>query len=245
MNDLADAGYDRHVERTRDRPLATGAVTRGEASLLATFLVICAFGLVLFLNRLTILLSVVALFLAATYPLTKRFLAIPQAYLGIAFGFGIPMAFAAQLGELPASAWLLLAANILWAIAYDTEYAMVDRDDDVRIGIRTAAITFGRLDVAAVMVCYAGMLAILAVVGVREDLAWPYYVGLAVAAGMMGYHYTLIRSRTRAGCFKAFLHNNWVGGAIFAGIFAAYVLAGAWPVAVAESGAPQTVNIRQ
>jgi 4-hydroxybenzoate polyprenyltransferase len=245
MNDLADAGYDRHVERTRNRPLATGAVTRGEASLLAAFLVFCAFGLVLFLNGLTILLSVVALFLAATYPLTKRFLAIPQAYLGIAFGFGIPMAFAAQLGTLPAAAWLLLAANILWAIAYDTEYAMVDRDDDVRIGMRTAAITFGRFDVVAVMACYAGMLAILAIVGVHEDLAWPYYVGLAVAAGMMCYHYTLIRDRTRAGCFKAFLHNNWVGGAIFAGIFAAYALAGAWPVAVAESGAPQIVNIRQ
>jgi 4-hydroxybenzoate polyprenyltransferase len=245
MNDLADAGYDRHVERTRDRPLATGAVTRAEASLLAAFLVFCAFGLVLFLNGLTIVLSVVALFLAATYPLTKRFLAIPQAYLGIAFGFGIPMAFAAQLGELPASAWLLLAANILWAIAYDTEYAMVDRDDDVRIGIRTAAITFGRRDVAAVMACYAGTLMILAVVGIHEGLAWPYYVGLAVAAGMMGYHYTLIRDRTRAGCFKAFLHNNWVGGAIFAGILAAYASAGAWPVAIMAGSEPQTVNSRQ
>jgi 4-hydroxybenzoate polyprenyltransferase len=245
MNDLADAGYDRHVERTRDRPLATGAVTRAEAILLAAILVLCAFGLVLFLNRLTILLSVVALFLAATYPLTKRFLAIPQAYLGIAFGFGIPMAFAAQLGALPESAWLLLAANVLWAIAYDTEYAMVDRDDDVRIGIRTAAITFGRRDVAAVMACYAGTLAILVAVGIHERLAWPYYVGLAVAAGMMGYHYTLIRGRTRAGCFKAFLHNNWVGGAIFAGILAAYASEGAWPVAVTGGGEPQTVNSRQ
>jgi 4-hydroxybenzoate polyprenyltransferase len=232
MNDLADAGYDRHVERTRNRPLATGAVTRGEASLLAVVLVLCAFGLVVFLNGLTILLSVVALFLAATYPLTKRFLAVPQAYLGIAFGFGIPMAFAAQLGELPASAWLLLVANIFWAIAYDTEYAMVDRDDDLRIGIRTAAITFGRRDIAAVMACYAATLALLAVVGVHEGLAWPYYAGLAVAAGMMGYHYTLIRDRSRAGCFRAFLHNNWVGGAVFAGILAAYASAGAWPVAV-------------
>jgi 4-hydroxybenzoate polyprenyltransferase len=241
MNDLADAGYDRHVERTRDRPLATGAVTRAEAGLLAAFLVFCAFGLVLFLNRLTILLSVVALFLAATYPLTKRFLAIPQAYLGIAFGFGIPMAFAAQVGALPAGAWLLLAANILWAIAYDTEYAMVDRDDDVRIGIRTAAITFGRRDVAAVMACYVGMLAILVAVGLHERLAWPYYAGLAVAAGMIAYHYTLIRERTRAGCFKAFLHNNWVGGAIFAGIVAAYASEGAWPVAVAAGDEPRPV----
>jgi 4-hydroxybenzoate polyprenyltransferase len=138
MNDLADAGYDRHVERTRNRPLATGAVTRGEAVVLAGFLVVCSFALVLFLNGLTIFLSVVALLLAATYPLTKRFLAVPQAYLGIAFGFGIPMATAAQLGELTASAWLLLEANISWAIAYDTEYAMVDRNDDVRIGIKTS-----------------------------------------------------------------------------------------------------------
>ena len=241
MNDLADAGYDRHVERTRHRPLATGVVTRGEAVVLAGVLVLCAFALVLFLNGLTILLSVVALFLAATYPLTKRFLAVPQAYLGIAFGFGIPMATAAQLGELTASAWLLLAANIFWAIAYDTEYAMVDRDDDVRIGIKTSALTFGRFDVAAVMACYAGMLAILAYVGFAEGLAWPYYAGLAVAAAMMGYHYTLIRGRSREGCFKAFLHNNWVGGAIFAGILAAYASTGAWPVAAA-GGEPQTVN---
>jgi 4-hydroxybenzoate polyprenyltransferase len=229
MNDLADAGYDRHVERTRNRPLVTGAVTRTEATILAAFLVLCAFGLVLFLNRLTILLSVVALFLAASYPLTKRFLAIPQAYLGIAFGFGIPMAFAAQLDALPVTMWLLLAANIFWAVAYDTEYAMVDRNDDVRIGIRTSALTFGRFDVAAVMACYAATLAILAYIGVREGLAWPYYAGLAVAAGMMAYHYALIRGRGREGCFKAFLHNNWVGGAIFAGILGAYAWAGAWP----------------
>ena len=241
MNDLADAGYDRHVERTRNRPLATGAVTRGEAVALAGFLVLCSFALVLFLNGLTILLSVVALFLAATYPLTKRFLAVPQAYLGIAFGFGIPMATTAQLGELTTSAWLLLAANIFWAIAYDTEYAMVDRDDDVRIGIKTAAITFGRFDVAAVMTCYAAMLAILAYVGLAEGLAWPYHAGLAIAAAMMGYHYTLIRGRSREGCFKAFLHNNWVGGAIFAGILASYASAGAWPV-TAAGGEPQTVN---
>ena len=244
MNDLADAGYDRHVERTRNRPLATGAVTRREAVALAAFLVLCAFALVLFLNRLTIFLSVVALLLAATYPLTKRFLAVPQAYLGIAFGFGIPMATAAQLGGLTASAWLLLAANILWAIAYDTEYAMVDRNDDVRIGIKTSAITFGRFDVAAVMLCYAGMLAILAYVGIAEGLAWPYYGGLAAAAAMMGYHYTLIRGRARDGCFKAFLHNNWVGGAIFAGILAAYASTGAWPV-TSPGGEAKTTNNKQ
>jgi len=234
MNDLADAGYDRHVERTRSRPLATGEVSRAEAVMLAAILVLASFALVLVLNLFTIVLSAVALFLAATYPLTKRFFAIPQAYLGIAFGFGIPMAFAAVLNELPLTAWLLLAANVFWAVAYDTEYAMVDRNDDVRIGIRTAAITFGRYDVAAVMACYAATLAILACVGRYERLAWPYYAGLAVAAGMMGYHYRLIRGRTREGCFRAFLHNNWVGGAIFAGILAAYGLHGAWPGTVME-----------
>jgi 4-hydroxybenzoate polyprenyltransferase len=229
LNDLADMRYDAHVARTRDRPLATGRVSRVEAVVLALVLLLCSFSLVLFLNRLTILLSFAALFLAATYPLTKRFLAIPQAYLGIAFGFGIPMAFAATLGELPLTAWALLAANILWAIAYDTEYAMVDRDDDLRIGIRTAAITFGRADVAAVMACYGAMLAILAWVGQYERMGWIYYAGLGVAAAMMGYHYVLIRARERERCFKAFLHNNWVGGAIFAGIAADYAARGAWP----------------
>jgi 4-hydroxybenzoate polyprenyltransferase len=232
VNDLADARFDAQVERTRNRPLATGAVSRREAWILATVLAASAFALVLFLNRLAIALSFVALFLATTYPLTKRFFAIPQAYLGIAFGFGIPMAFAATLNELPLTAWLLLAANVCWAIAYDTEYAMVDRDDDLKIGIRTSAITFGRWDVVAVMICYAAMLAILAWVGRSEGLAWPYYVGLVVAAALMGYHYTLIRDRSRAGCFKAFLHNNWVGAAIFAGIAAAYALRGAWPHAL-------------
>jgi 4-hydroxybenzoate polyprenyltransferase len=229
MNDVWDVRFDAQVERTRDRPLATGQVSRREALMLVVMLVLMAFALVLVFSPLTIGLSVVALFLAATYPLTKRFLAIPQAYLGIAFGFGIPMAFAAQLDALPATAWWLLAANVFWAIAYDTEYAMVDRDDDLRIGLRTAAITLGRYDVAGVMACYGAMLAILAYVGARERLAWPYYAGLAVAAGMMVYHYRLIRGRRREGCFQAFLHNNWVGAAIFAGIVAAYGLRGAWP----------------
>ncbi len=229
INDVWDAPFDAHVERTRRRPLAAGEIGRREALMLAALLVLMAFGLVLVFNALTIALSVAALFLAATYPLTKRFLAVPQAYLGIAFGFGIPMAFAAQLNALPATAWWLLAANVFWAIAYDTEYAMVDRDDDVKLGLRTSAILFGRHDVAAVMLCYGATLAILAWVGVYERLNWPYYAGLAVAGGMMAYHYPLIRGRTRAGCFKAFLHNNWVGGAIFAGIVAAYGLRGAWP----------------
>jgi len=229
LNDIADMRFDPYVERTRDRPLAAGRVTRGEALALAAVLILVAFGLVLFLNRLTIALSFVALFLAATYPLTKRFLAIPQAYLGIAFGFGIPMGFAAVTGGVPLEGWAMLAANILWAIAYDTEYAMVDRDDDLKIGIRTSAITFGRADVAAVMLCYGAMLGVLVWLGVHVGLGVAYYAGLAVAAAMMGYHWLLIRGRTRAGCFRAFLHNNWVGGAIFAGIAADYALRGAWP----------------
>jgi 4-hydroxybenzoate polyprenyltransferase len=229
MNDLVDARFDACVERTRDRPLATGEVSRREATLLAALLAAAAFTLVLFFNPLTIALSAVALGLAAIYPFTKRFLAVPQVFLGIAFGFGIPMAFAAQLGELPLTAWLLLAANIFWAIAYDTEYAMVDRADDVKIGIKTSAITFGRYDVAAVMLCYVATLAILVYAGEYERLGWPYYLGLAVAAGIIGYHYTLIRDRSREGCFKAFLHNNWVGAAIFAGIVGAYAQRGAWP----------------
>jgi 4-hydroxybenzoate polyprenyltransferase len=229
VNDIWDMRFDAQVKRTRDRPVATGEVSRREALMLAAVLALLAFGLVLFFNLFTVVLSVVALLLAVTYPLTKRFFVLPQAYLGIAFGFGIPMAFAAQTNELPATAWALLAANVFWAIAYDTEYAMVDRDDDVRIGIRTSAILFGRHDVAAVMVCYAATLAILVWVGMYEKLGLAYYAGLAVAAAMMAWHYTLIRGRTREGCFRAFLHNNWVGAAIFAGIVASYALGGAWP----------------
>lgn len=224
MNDIADANFDRHVKRTKDRPLASGELTRREATVFAAVLAAIAFPLVWVFNPLTIALAFVALFLAASYPLTKRFFPLPQAYLGVAFGFGIPMAFAAQLNALPLIAWALLAANILWAIAYDTEYAMVDRDDDIKIGIKTAAITFGRSDVAAVMIAYALTLATLAAVGVAESLRWPYYAGLAVAAAMMAYHYLLIRDRTREGCFRAFNHNNWVGAVIFAGLVLSYAL---------------------
>jgi 4-hydroxybenzoate polyprenyltransferase len=220
MNDYADRDYDPHVERTRGRPLAAGLVSEKEALLLAAGLILLAFFLVLLLNRLTILLSVGALFLAATYPFTKRFFSVPQAYLGIAFGFGVPMAFAAQLERIPAIAWWLLAANIFWAIAYDTEYAMVDRDDDRRIGIRSSALFFGRFDVMAVMACYAAMLSILCWIGLRLGLKWPYFAGLVAAAGLAFYHYLLIRNRDRECCFRAFLHNNWVGAAIFVGLVA-------------------------
>lgn len=219
INDYADRDFDGHVERTRNRPLATGVVSPGEALALAAVLSAAAFVLVLPLNTLTILLSVPALLLAGSYPFTKRFFAIPQAYLGIAFGFGIPMAFAAVTGTVPATGWLMLLANIFWAVAYDTEYAMVDRPDDLKIGIKTSAITFGRHDVLAVMLCYAAAFALLAVVGVLAGLGFAWYLGLLVACAIAGYHYTLIRARERADCFKAFRHNNWVGGAIFAGLF--------------------------
>jgi 4-hydroxybenzoate polyprenyltransferase len=225
MNDYADRKFDAHVERTRSRPLATGEVSPREALALAGVLSLLAFGLVLLLNKLTVLLSVCALFLAMTYPYTKRFISIPQAYLGVAFGFGIPMAFAAHNGTIPPLAWALLAANIFWAVAYDTEYAMVDRDDDIKIGIRSSALFFGRYDIAAVMACYVVMLGILAWVGMEVRLHWPYYVGLAMASVIALYHYTLIRARERGACFKAFLHNNWLGAVIFAGLFASYRLA--------------------
>jgi len=218
LNDWADRNYDAHVERTRTRPLAAGEIAPGEALAVAAGLALLAFGLVLFLNRFAIALSFVGVAIAAVYPFTKRFFALPQLVLGVAFGFGIPLAYAAIQNELPAACWLLLAANVCYAFAYDTEYAMVDRDDDARLGLRTSAITLGRFDVAAVMASYAGMLVFLAAAGAILGLAWPYYAGLAVGAGMMLYHWTLIRGRTREGCFKAFRHNNWVGAVIFAGI---------------------------
>ena len=219
INDYADRDFDGHVERTKNRPLATKSVSPREALLLAAGLSLLSFVLILPLDPLVIWLSVPALFLAASYPFTKRFFAIPQAYLGIAFGFGIPMGFAAVVGEVPAVAWLMLLANVFWAVAYDTEYAMVDRPDDLKIGIKTSAITFGRFDVVAVMLCYAAALGLLAVVGMMTGAGAAYYLGLAAAAGIAGYHYTLIRTRERADCFKAFRHNNWLGAAVFAGIF--------------------------
>lgn len=230
MNDYADRHFDLHVERTKNRPLTAGIVSEREALLLASGVTLCAFLLILPLHKLVWALSVVALFLAASYPLTKRFLAIPQAYLGVAFGFGIPMAFAAQLYTVPPLAWVMLVANIFWAIGYDTCYAMVDREDDLKIGIKTSAITFGRFDVAAVMLSYAVTLAILAWVGAQAGRGMLFYAGLVVAAGMMLRHYFWIRGRERMACFRAFLNNNWVGAAIFAGLFADYVLgSGRWP----------------
>jgi 4-hydroxybenzoate polyprenyltransferase len=218
INDWADRDFDRHVQRTADRPLTAGLIRPAEALWLFVGLSLVALMLVLPLNRLTWAMAGIAAFLAASYPFTKRFFALPQAYLGIAFGFGIPMAFAALSNTLPPVAWILLAANIFWAIAYDTEYAMVDREDDLKIGIRTSAITFGRLDVAAVMLSYAATIALLALAGHLESRGLAYDLGLLAATGIALYHWTLIRDRSRAGCFRAFNHNTWFGAAVFAGL---------------------------
>ncbi|MBK7352405.1 MAG: 4-hydroxybenzoate octaprenyltransferase [Nitrosomonas sp.] len=218
INDFADRRIDLHVERTKNRPLAAGVISAKEAVAVAIVLSFCAFLLVLPLNALTLQLSVCALFLAGTYPFTKRFFAMPQAYLGIAFSFGIPMAFAAQTGELPPIVWLLLLANVLWVIAYDTEYAMVDRVDDLKIGIKTSAITLGRYDIIGIMLCHSFFLGIMAYVGWLLQRGFLYYLSLGVAVGLVIYQYQLIKNREPAGCFKAFLHNNWVGASLFAGI---------------------------
>ena len=218
INDWADRDFDREVARTRERPLAAGRIRPWEALAVAAVLALAAFGLVLQLNNLTIALSVGALALTIVYPFTKRFIELPQAWLGLAFSFGIPMAFAAQVGVVPPLAYALVAANFFWVMAYDTEYAMVDRDDDRRIGMRTSAILFGRFDVAAVMASSAIFLGAMAAIGVWVLYGPPYFAALAVCAGIAVYHYTLIRTRTREGCFKAFRHNHWIGAVIFAGI---------------------------
>lgn len=224
MNDIADYQYDGLVERTQHRPIPTNTVSKKEAYVLAAVLSLLALGLVSQLNALTVKLSVIAFFLAATYPLTKRFFAMPQAYLGVAFGFGIPMAFAAVNNDIPQVAWVLLLANVFWAIAYDTEYAMVDREDDLKIGIKSSAITFGRFDVMAVMVCYVATLLLLVIAGFIAHLGLAYYLGLAIAAGVAVHHYVLIKARIRTRCFQAFLGNNWFGFAVFSGLTAYYVI---------------------
>jgi len=229
VNDFADRNFDAHVERTRSRPLAAGEIRPAEALAVAAALGLAAFALVLFLNRFAILLSFVAVAIAVAYPFTKRVFAFPQLVLGIAFGFGIPMAYAAIRDELPLECWALLAANVCYSFAYDTEYAMVDRADDAKLGMRTSALTLGAYDVAAVMLSYALMLTLLAGVGIALRMPLPYYLGLAAAWSMMIYHYFLIRGRTREGCFRAFRHNNWVGVAIFLGIVFSYPLRLPWP----------------
>ncbi|NIF70803.1 MULTISPECIES: 4-hydroxybenzoate octaprenyltransferase [unclassified Burkholderia] len=224
MNDYADRDFDRHVKRTVDRPLTSGKIRAWEAVAIAVGLAIVSFLLILPLNGLTKWLSVVAVFVAGTYPFLKRFFAIPQAYLGIAFGFGIPMAFAAIQNTVPLIAWVMLAANVFWSVAYDTAYAMVDRDDDLKIGMRTSAITFGRYDVLAIMLCYAAVFAIYAWIGLTQQFGLVYWLGWAAAVGCAVYHYTLIKDRDRMKCFAAFRHNNWLGGALFVGIALHYAV---------------------
>ena len=218
INDYADQDIDKFVKRTVDRPITSGRISGKEALAVAGVLTVLAFCLILPLNALTKQLSVAAVIIAGTYPYFKRFFAIPQAYLGIAFGFGIPMGFAAITDSVPVVAWLLLLGNVFWAVAYDTEYAMVDRDDDLKIGIKTSAITFGRYDVAIIMLCYAVFLLLWLVCGWHLGLRSWFVAGLAVAAGCAVYHYTLIRTRERMPCFAAFRHNNWLGAAVFAGV---------------------------
>ena len=220
INDYADRWLDPHVERTRQRPLATGAVSGREALAVFAVLMLVAFALVLTLNRLTIGLSVVGLFLAATYPYLKRYTHLPQVYLGMAFGWSIPMAFAAVQGKVPPLAWVLYVANILWSTAYDTWYAMVDRDDDIRMGAKSTAILFGDMDLVAQGVLYACTFAALALVGRQAQLGAYYWYGLGVALVLVSWEFFRARHRDRDGCFKAFLHNHWVGMAIFAGIAA-------------------------
>ena len=224
LNDIADRHWDGSVARTKLRPLATGEISVKEAYVVALALSLVAFLLVCTLGWQVMAWSVPALFLAVSYPYTKRFFAIPQAYLGIAFGFGIPRSFVALQGEVPAIAWWILLANVFWSVAYDTAYAMVDRADDLKIGIRSSAITFGRLDVLAIMVCFIAMMFVLAYVAREIALGWPFWLGWGAAAIQMLRQYVLILHRQPTQCFKAFLDNVWIGAALTAGIAATYWL---------------------
>ncbi|MGD2073328.1 MAG: 4-hydroxybenzoate octaprenyltransferase [Gammaproteobacteria bacterium] len=223
INDYADRHFDPHVTRTRDRPLAAGRVTTREALTLFAVLCLVAFGLVLLMNRLTIWLSLVGVALAATYPFVKRYSHLPQMYLGAAFGWAVPMAFAAQTGDVPRVAWLLFVATVLWATAYDTMYGMVDREDDLKIGVKSTAILFGEADRAIVAVVQGLVLLALVLVGRAAGLGGYYYFGLLLAAILALYQQFLIREREPEHCFKAFLNNNWFGAAVFAGIVIDYL----------------------
>ena len=224
INDLADRHWDGEVNRTQGRPLVTGAVSVGEARLLFLGLLLSAFVLVLFTNTLTIGLSVAAVLLASTYPFMKRYTHLPQLVLGAAFSWGIPMAFAAQQEALPPELWLIYFANLAWTMAYDTKYAMVDREDDLVVGIKSTAILFGRHDRLIIGLLQILFLGLMVAAGQRFGLGAPYYAGLVLAALLCVYHQYLIRERNPAACFRAFLHNNWVGAVIFAGIALNYTL---------------------
>ena len=222
LNDVADRDFDKHVKRTAERPVTSGRIGVKEALLLGAVLALVAFGLVLTLRPETMAWSFAAMAVAVAYPFAKRFVAMPQAVLGLAFSFGIPMAFAAVTGEVPNMAWVLLLGNLFWVLAYDTEYAMVDRDDDLKIGMKTSAITLGQWDVAAVMFFYAVFFAVWGVVLGAMDKPL-LLAGLAVAALQAAWHYLLIKDRTRDGCFKAFRLNHWVGFAAFVGVALSYI----------------------
>ena len=218
VNDIADRNFDRHVARTRDRPITAGLVGVKEALVLAAVLTVLAGSLVLMLNWLTIAMSLLALVFAFTYPFTKRFFAVPQAYLGIAFGFGIPMAYAAATGGVPLVAWVMMLANVFWAIAYDTAYAMVDREDDLKIGIKTSAITFGRYDLVGIAVAHGAFLLTMIAVGVMTQRGWIYFFALILCAMLARYQVALCATREPQQCFKAFMNNIAVGGIVFLGI---------------------------
>jgi len=226
MNDIADRDFDPHVERTRQRPLAAGELGTREALAVFLVLMLLAFLLVLLTNALTIKLALVGAVLASTYPFFKRFTHIPQVVLGIAFGWGIPMAFAAETNGVPAIAWLLLCINTVWSVIYDTEYAMVDRDDDLAVGVKSTAILFGRFDVAVIGALMVVMLLLLVVLGMHAGLGWPWFLGLSVSAALFGWQLVTIRRREREACFRAFLNNNWVGFSIFLGLMLHFLLAG-------------------
>jgi 4-hydroxybenzoate polyprenyltransferase len=224
MNDIADRDFDPHVERTRCRPLAAGEVSTGEAVGLFLALMALAFALVLMTNVLTIKLAFAGAVLAATYPFFKRFTHVPQVVLGIAFGWGIPMAFAAEANAIPPVAWWLLGINTLWSVIYDTLYAMVDREDDLEVGVKSTAILFGRYDVTIIAVLMVLMILLLAWLGLTLGLGWPWFAGVAVAAVLFGRQIASVRGRDREACFRAFLNNNWVGFSLFLGLALQYLL---------------------
>ncbi|MES9967247.1 MAG: 4-hydroxybenzoate octaprenyltransferase [Sedimenticola sp.] len=224
INDYADRNIDGHVERTRNRPVASGLVSPKEALGVFAVLSLIAFGLVLLLNWQTVLLSFVALALAAVYPFMKRYTHLPQLVLGMAFAWAVPMAFMALTENVPPNAWLLYIATVIWALVYDTQYAMVDREDDLKIGVKSTAILFGEYDVAMILLLQVSMLGVMVLVGVKEELTLFYYLGLTVAAMLVVYQLTLIRKRDPAGCFKAFLNNNYFGMAVFLGLLAHYLV---------------------
>lgn len=226
MNDVADREFDPHVERTRTRPLASGELNLRQALSLFAVLMVLAFGLVLLTNALTVKLAFIGALLASTYPFFKRFTHLPQLVLGVAFGWGIVMAFAAETAEIAWPAWWLLGINVVWSVIYDTLYAMVDREDDIAVGIKSTAILFGRYDLAVIAALMVAMLGLLLALGVRLELSWSWHAGVAVTAALFAYQLYIARSQGRAGCFKAFLNNNWAGMALFVGLAGHYALAG-------------------